>query len=166
MKINTHKINKFLTEKLNFIILRGFPRHSIRFAKEYFENKLITVVEIGTYEGYNAKSMLRKLNIQKLYLIDPYENYLDYASSEPETVKILKKAEKDAKKRLNKNSKEIIWVKKLSKDALKEIPDNIDFVYIDGNHDYKYVKEDMENYYKKLKKGEYLQDTILQQDLV
>jgi len=153
MKIDRHKINRFLSEKLNFVILRGFPRHSTRFAKNYFKGRKIVAVEIGTYEGYNAKSILKELNIQRLYVVDPYENYVDYASSEPETVKVLKLAERQARRRLRNNSQKIVWIKKFSSDALKEIPSDLDFVYIDGNHDYEYVKEDMVNYYKKLKKG-------------
>jgi len=150
--MNRHNINKFLAEKLNFVILRGFPRHSIRFAKNYFKGKPITVVEIGTYEGYNAKSILKELNVNEIYLVDPYANYEDYRTSEPETIKILNKAERDAHKRL-RGSNNLIWIKKFSSKALNDIPNNIDFIYIDGNHEYKYVKEDMENYYKKLRKG-------------
>ena len=99
-------------EKLNFVVLRGFPRHSTRFAKEYFKNKKIIAVEIGTYEGYNAKSILRELNVGKFYIIDPYENYLDYASSEPDTVTTLICARAKAKKRLKKYKNKIIWIKR------------------------------------------------------
>ena len=100
MKLNRHKINRFLMEKFNFVVFRGFPRHSVRFAKRYFKNRKITAIEIGTYEGYNAKSILKELNVEKFYVIDPYENYLDYASSEPETVTKLVKAQRKAKRRI------------------------------------------------------------------
>ena len=153
MKFDRHKINRFLSEKLNFVILRGFPRHSTRFAKEYFKNKKITAVEIGTYEGYNAKSILKELNVGKFYIIDPYENYFDYASSEPDTVTTLIRARAKAKKRLNKYKNKITWIKKHSEDVVEDLPSEIDFIYIDGNHEYEYVKRDMEIYYKKLKKG-------------
>jgi len=74
----TNKINKILGERLGVAIVKQLPRHSVRFAKNYFKNKPITVIEIGTYEGFNAKSMLKTLNINKIYLIDPYEEYSDY----------------------------------------------------------------------------------------
>ena len=35
----------------------------------------------------------------------------------------------------------------------KNIPDNLDFVYIDGNHQYEFVAKDIKTYYPKLKKG-------------
>lgn len=140
-------------EKFNFVILRGFPRHSVRFAKKHFRNKGVIAVEIGTLEGSNAKSILKELNVKKLYIVDPYENYLDYSNSEPNTVKKLRKYQNRAKRRLRKHGDKIIWVKKLSDDAIGDIPPEVDFVYIDGNHEYEYVKKDMENYSKKLKKG-------------
>ncbi|GAI57889.1 unnamed protein product [marine sediment metagenome] len=41
----------------------------------------------------------------------------------------------------------------MSADAVNLIPDNLDFVYIDGNHAYEFVKEDIKNYWPKVKKG-------------
>ena len=154
MKIDRHVINKFLSEKLNFVILRGFPRHSIRFAKNKFKGNPIVAVEIGTFEGYNAKSIMKELNVKKLYIIDPYLGYRDYIVSESEkTTSNLSVAEKKARKKLRKYSGKIIWIKDTSDNALSKVPDNVDFVYIDGNHEYEYVKRDMVNYFKKIKDG-------------
>ena len=148
------KINKFLIGVIGFGVYPVFPRHSIRFAKRYFENKLITAVEIGTYRGENVRSIIKELNIKKLYIIDPYEEYNDYLNSEKkQTQEILSKVEKKARLKLKKYSDKIIWIKKYSNKAIKDIPNNIDFIYIDGNHKYGYVKRDMENYWKKVKKG-------------
>ena len=41
----------------------------------------------------------------------------------------------------------------MSKDAINDIEETLDFVYIDGNHDYEFVKNDIEIYYAHLKKG-------------
>ena len=148
------QINSFFGEKLNFYIVRNTPRHSIRFAKNYFGNKEIIAVEIGTHKGYNAKSILKELNVMKLYLIDPYEEYSDYTNSEPNAdQQLLSNAERIAIKKLKKFKHKIIWLKKYSDDAVDDVVDNIDFVYIDGNHEYEYVIKDMENYYKKLNVG-------------
>ena len=43
--------------------------------------------------------------------------------------------------------------KDYSGNVADKIPNNLDFVYIDGNHSYKYVKEDLELYYPKVKDG-------------
>jgi predicted O-methyltransferase YrrM len=154
LKINKNKINKFLGEKLNFIILPFFPRHSVRFARRYFKNKPITAVEIGTYQGFNAKNMLKELNIKRLYIIDPYEEYNDYLDSESNKIqKHLSKVEREARNRLKKYDNKLVWIKKYSDDAVKDIPNQIDFIYIDGNHEYKYVKKDVENYWEKVRGG-------------
>lgn len=102
------KLNKFLAERLNFIILKGFPRHSVRFAKKYFKNKSLVVVEIGTYEGFNAKNILKVLNVEKMYLIDPYKEYRDYIQSESkQTQKKLFNVEQQARKRIKKYASKI-----------------------------------------------------------
>ena len=134
------------------------PRHAVAFARDYFKGKPINAVEVGTDLGIHAKSMLDSLNIKKLYLIDPYEEYEDYIKSEPgKTQTVLNKNEDKAERRLAKyyNSVDIFWKKDYSDSpaVLSSIPDNLDFCYIDGNHEYAYVKKDIELYYKKLRKG-------------
>lgn len=58
-----------------------------------------------------------------------------------------------AKKKLKKFDDKVIFVKKKSEDVAGDIPENIDFIYIDGNYAYDYVKKDVELYFPKLKKG-------------
>ncbi len=64
--------------------------------------------------------------------------------------------EKMAHKRLKNFKDKIHWIRKKSSDAAKEIPNNLDFVYIDGNHAYEFIKNDLETYYPKLKEGGFL----------
>lgn len=108
--------------------------------KNYSKNKLIGV-EIGVEYGLNAKTILRFLPIEKLYLIDPY------------TGKSGDSIFKEAKKFLKKFNSKIEFIRKTSEEAIKEIPNNLDFVYIDGNHNYEDVKRDIELYYIKVKKN-------------
>jgi len=126
-------------------------RASTEFAKKYFKNKEIIGAEIGVFEGSNSKFLLRNLNFKKLYLIDPYGNYSDNQTVEKYDSCLQKrtlKAERKAKRRLKKYSNKIIWIKKPSSKAIKEIKEKLDYIYIDGNHRYPYVKEDIEKYYK------------------
>ena len=45
-------------------------------------------------------------------------------------------------------------VRKKSSDAVEMFEDNsIDFLFVDGNHEYEYVLEDLRNYYPKVKPG-------------
>jgi predicted O-methyltransferase YrrM len=146
-----HDFNEMLGKKLNVNFVRPFPRHSVRFAKSYFNNRPITVVEIGTYKGENALNMLKELNVKKLYVIDPYQSYEEYKKRDSETSeKGLPKMYQDTQKKLRKYRDKVIFIRKFSDDAVKEIPE-ADFIYIDGNHDYEYVKRDIDNYFPKVK---------------
>jgi len=40
-----------------------------------------------------------------------------------------------------------------SEEAWRGVPNNLDFVYVDGNHSYPYVKRDLEIYYPKIREG-------------
>jgi len=106
----------------------------------YSNNKLIGV-EIGVEYGLNAKTMLKFLSIEKLFLIDPYKD------------KLGDECFKQTKIFLRKYSNKIIFIRKSSESAVNDIPNNLDFVYIDGSHEYKFVKKDIELYYDKIKSG-------------
>ena len=45
-------------------------------------------------------------------------------------------------------------IRKLSDDAASDIEDgSLDWIYVDGNHSYEFVKSDLENWWPKLKSG-------------
>lgn len=144
-------INFYLDKFFGLEIIRTRPKEAIKFAKKYFKNKKVTAVEIGILRGQNSEDILKSLNVKKIYLIDPYAKYSDYEKDE--NCKNVKIAEKEAKKRLQNFFPKISWVKNYSEKAIDKIPSEIDFIYIDGNHEYKYVKKDLELYWKKLEKG-------------
>jgi len=119
------------------------------------ENKKDLIgVEIGTDTGENALNMLENLDIKKLYLVDPYTIYdgivgIGCNNNEEQC----KQCEEEASKKLEKYEDKIVWVKETSENAINKIPDEIDFVYVDGNHRYEYAKKDIELYYPKVKEG-------------
>lgn len=135
----------------NFELIRTLPRESTKFAKDYFKKEKIKAVEIGTLEGKNALSILKNLNVEKLYIIDPYTEYCDY--SKDENYRDIEHKEFLAHKRLKKYWDKITWVKDYSHVGLKEIKEEIDFIYVDGNHEYEYVKLDLELGWEILTRG-------------
>ena len=50
----------------------------------------------------------------------------------------------------------IEWIYKKSDDAVKDITEPLDWVYIDGNHSLDFAYRDMVNYYPLIKPGGYL----------
>jgi len=140
-----NKLNKYIQQHLlHTYHLRPMINH---ISKKGWKD--IIGVEIGTLHGLNALSMLQNLDIKQLYLVDPYILYDDGINQYKNRDKDLKKAKQNLKQYKDK----VTFVKKLSHDAIQDIPDNVDFVYIDGNHSYCYVKRDIEEYYKKVRPG-------------
>lgn len=122
-------INNILS-KCNLWLIKIFPRP---FESIAVKGKELVGIEIGVYEGTHARSMLKTLNIRKLYLIDPERNgKIDGLNFD----------------------RRVQFIKAFSEDVKDDFTDNsLDFVYIDGNHSYKNVKQDIENYYPKIKQG-------------
>jgi len=124
-------------------------RPSIKFMKERNRRKL-KCIEIGTLYGDNALNMLKNLDIAEIFCIDPYLDYSDY--KEDFAHNVVEKAEFIAKDKLRKYSLKVKFVKEFSDKAAKKFKNGqFDFIYVDGNHSYKYVKKDLELYYPKLK---------------
>jgi len=111
-------------------------------------------IEIGVYEGTNAKYFLRELDIKQVFLLDSYMEYVAYAPKRLGSKANLERAEKLAHAVLKKYSHKIKWIRRKSDEIVGEFADNsLDFVYVDGNHAYDFVRRDMEFYYPKIKKG-------------
>ena len=119
--------------------------------------KNLVGVEIGVGAGQNSKKILENLNIKKLYLIDSWSKYSNYVKELKDTRNYSLKTTNGksiAEKNLKPWNKKLIWTNKKSSDVVNIIKNNeLDFVYIDGNHNYKYVLEDIKLYWPKLKNG-------------
>lgn len=109
-------------------------------------------VEIGTHTGDFANFILENSSNSTLYCIDPYISYDNYDDAinnvtgdnlYNQTYNTLK----------SKYGDRINFIRKFSEEAVNDIPDEIDFLYIDGNHRYTYVYKDLELYYRKVKKN-------------
>jgi hypothetical protein len=134
---------------------RIFPRPFERLYEGELKENLVGI-EIGVAGGEHSKSIFETLDVAKLYCIDPYTIYDDYNEGKLHfgvDQAPLDVTEIHAHKLLKNYSENIVWIKKLSSDAVTEIKEKVDFVYIDGNHAEKYVKEDIENYFPLVKKG-------------
>jgi hypothetical protein len=107
-------------------------------------------VEIGTDRGEFADFILSTNSSCTLYCIDPYIKYDEYDDAiNNVTGDVL--YENVKLKLINKYQDRIKFIRKFSHDAVDDIADNIDFVYIDGNHCYNYVYQDINDWFPKIK---------------
>ncbi|OGM04429.1 hypothetical protein A2129_01910 [Candidatus Woesebacteria bacterium GWC1_42_13] len=116
-------------------------------AQMFSELGLKTGAEIGVAEGIYSKVLFDNIPGLKLYGIDIWNNYPGYTElADPE------KLYTDAQERLKPYNCPLI--KKFSMDAVKDFADgSLDFVFIDGGHDFKNVACDICEWSKKVRAG-------------
>jgi len=148
-----YNIVKIISPKIyeRFIMTQHNERPILEFMERWFQKNSIIGAEIGVLKGENAEKILETLNIKKLFLVDPFIEYID-GNEALYSGAACSYSKKIAIKRL-KNFSNIEWVFKTSDKAVNNIPDSLDFVYIDANHNYEFVKNDIESYYPKVRIG-------------
>ena len=105
--------------------------------------------EIGVRNGRFSRKLCQAG--LKVYAIDPWRNYDGYWG-EDAFKKEVEASYKFAKKILAPF--DCVILRKTSLEALADIPNNsLDFVYIDGNHDFRYVADDLYEWTKKVRPG-------------
>jgi hypothetical protein len=137
-------------------LLCDLPRPFTLMIKESFGSKPLVGCEIGFGLGENAANLLSELNIAKLYSVDPFYGETGYNECGRYVSWYLKPSEKHVKRvDALKASGKLVFVKATSDDAFskKMIPANLDFVYIDGNHERDYCLRDIANAMEFVKKG-------------
>lgn len=142
-----------VTNDARITVLNGLPKESIG-------------AEVGVYKGDYSDAILSIVKPRELHLIDPWEfqneeKYADswYGGNEGGDQAHMDSIYHSVKTRFSDQIKKgIVQIHRLpsSSAAAAFMDDYFDWVYIDGNHLYEYVKSDLENYYQKLRVGGYL----------
>lgn len=114
--------------------------------------------EIGLEKGKNAQTMFECIPNLKLYAVDPYKQHSRYSNNTSSYLSrwdehYLEGVKEQAQKRMQ--GRNVIIIEKFSEDAAAhDIPDNsLDFVYIDGDHSYDFVMQDIILWGRKVRKG-------------
>lgn len=106
--------------------------------------------EIGVSRGKHAKCLTLANPDAIIYAIDPWQIYDEY--EELYTPELMEQCYKEAQGRLKGTGCAII--RQFSMDAVKGFDDEfLDFVYIDGNHEFQHVTNDIAEWSKKVKCG-------------
>jgi hypothetical protein len=123
------------------ILFQYYPKHSIG-------------AEIGVWEGNFSQELLIKVRPKKLYLIDPWviQDYKRrWYSKDNANQGIMDNLHIHVHTKF-KNTLEVTIVRDFSDNAFRLIVDDeLDWVYIDGNHSENAVYKDLCNSYQKVK---------------
>jgi hypothetical protein len=111
-------------------------------------------VEVGVWKGEFSDFLLQKWKGEKLYSVDPWKNfasdeYIDELNIKQEE---FDRISVDVKNLLSKYGNRSEIIRDVSANAVFSFPNNsLDFVYLDARHHYEGVKEDIENWFPKVK---------------
>jgi len=119
------------------------------------------VVEIGSWMGGSSEQLVKgilKYLVYKVafYCIDPFDE--EYFKKTPGLQKKLKKYPVNVleafQERMKPYEEDYILLRDYSENAVNIFRyDTIDFLFIDGNHDYEFIKKDIDLYWPKIKAG-------------
>jgi len=113
----------------------------------------ITMVEIGSFSGESTEVFIRSGKIKKIVCVEPWSDII-YEPMRLLGNEVFQRFQsRIAKLKLElPELPEIVISRRLSAHTAPLLKDGeYDFIYIDGDHSYKGVKEDIINYFPKLK---------------
>ena len=106
--------------------------------------------EIGVEQGKYSNHLLRHVPNLQLWCVDPWQTY-DRYKDHVEQAK-LDSFYAEAQERLR--GLNAVVHRSTSMDAVTDVPENLlDFVYIDGNHDFEFVVNDIIEWTKRVRPG-------------
>jgi predicted O-methyltransferase YrrM len=143
LKMLTPSFYKIAKDGIEGTENNDLPRPSTKLIHKVYGEKPLVGVEIGTGFGKNALNLLHELSIERLYCIDPFVPYFD-GKAEAQTDYL---SRSDVTLRVLAKYRNVTFIRKISSEACKEIPKSVDFVYIDGDHNYEYILGDLHNYF-------------------
>ena len=118
----------------------------------YISDDVETMIEIGSYQGYSTKVFVdNMLNLKSITCIDQWKN--GYDDNDGASSSDMTAAEQHFDDYIYNRSDKVSKLKMSGNDGAKLVEDeSVDFVYIDACHTYEAVKEDIINFYPKVKK--------------
>lgn len=153
IKWHINKMKKFIPDTISTHVFHtNHIRPMLKFCINHFKDKKIVGCEIGVHDGKHVYNMLYHLNTEKVYLVDSWTQYKGYVNH-VDIIDELNAAYESCKKRLEPFGDRAVYIKKLSHEAVHDIKEKLDFCYLDANHQYEYVKRDLDLYWGLMKKG-------------
>jgi hypothetical protein len=142
---------KYILEKYKLTPRKPYPNEipnigRVELTHLYQELGFKIGAEIGVFEGRFSEYICKSNPDVELYCVDSWINYDDYL------INGMEDAERKARERLTGFNCHFLHM--TSMEALPLIQDqSLDFVYIDGNHEFPYVAMDVAFWSKKVRSG-------------
>ena len=102
-------------------------------------------IEIGVYAGETSHAILKDTTAQHLYLIDPWIKGSEEKCNR-HYLQVCKLMNEEFSERTT-------IIRKKSEDATEDVPNDLGFVFIDGDHHYDYVMNDLTLWVPKVRSG-------------
>lgn len=118
--------------------------------------KDLVIAELGILFGDSTELMLKTLDIKKFYAIDLWEMYDGYDERFSIPKYLSNGSEYCYNRFVNriKDYPQVEIIREYTSIAHKHVKDGeLDFCFIDANHEYDYTYEDIKNWFPKIKKG-------------
>jgi predicted O-methyltransferase YrrM len=144
----------YLLEGVNLMRFEIFNRNfekGLRVLASYLPKNTV-MAEIGSYTGESTSIFLDSGNIKTLYAIDPWTQWSWEQEYDATCYTNFEQVENLFDKRV-KGDPRLVKLKMTINEAKEYMPPQLDFIYIDGNHDYEPVKNDIIESLKLIKPG-------------
>jgi len=111
-------------------------------------------VEVGVFRGEFAECLLSSWHGRELLVVDPWKHLPDYLDSWNLPDEGMEANYHKTLQRLHRFSGRFRALRMRSLEAAKTVPNSsLDFIYIDANHSYGHVRDDLHAWYPKLRDG-------------
>ena len=112
------------------------------------------IVELGVWKCESAVELLRKFKIKRYVAVDLFKSFPEYVGDSTDLV-----LRREGEDKYYEEAKAVLsqfpnaeLIRDFTHNAVKLFDDNsIDFVFIDACHEYKYVLQDIQDWYPKVK---------------
>jgi len=120
----------------------------IKYISAFGDTSKMLIAEIGVFMG--AATVIFAKHFKTVFAVDPWDrDHMNVANSDPDTVY-------STFVHKTYNMRNIKCVRLTSEKAALKVPNVIDVVYIDANHDYEHVKQDIKLWLPKIVQGGFI----------
>ena len=128
----------------------------LKFMAQVWNVDVRSIAEIGVYRGELSRDLRCHFPKAHLYLVDPwvlYEQYLEKGAGPACREPAKMEGAYQSVSQMFQADPQVTIIRKFSAQAAADFDGELDLLYIDGNHSYEFVKEDILAWMPKVRSG-------------